>query len=290
HDGAPLQSAFLEVVTQHYDANAFVADFVHRAEDACVAINRWAEDKTRHRITDVVPPGSLHADTRLVLVNAMYFKAAWALPFRREATRDEPFRLDGGRTVQVPLMYQQRAVRYLQASQYQAVDLDYQGVALSMLMLLPNREAGLQSLETVISARMLDECVSRLKVSDVLLSLPRFKFTFGSVNLLEHLATLGMELAFDRLRADFSGINGFQPPHEEALVISGVFHKAFVDANEEGTEAAAVTDVRVAYGARVFNRPPPVPVFRADHPFVFAIRDRKSGAVLFLGRVSDPTR
>ena len=138
---------------------------------------------------------------------------------------------------------------------------------------------------------MLRDCVAKMRDRGVELFLPRFKITWGAVNMRDQLSALGMSLAFTRLQADFSGINGHEPPDEECLFISDVFHKAFVEVNEEGTEAAAVTMARMDAAMSLGpSRPPPVPIVRADHPFLFAIRDRKSGAILFLGRIVDPTR
>jgi serpin B len=156
-------------------------------------------------------------------------------------------------------------------------------------VLLPDKKDGLRNLETRLSARMLHECVAKMGVREVKLFLPRFKITWGTVNMGDQLTALGMTLAFNRSQADFSGINGHEPPHEEALFISAVFHKAFVEVNEEGTEAAAATAVTMPPTATLHSRPPRVPVFRADHPFLFAIRDRKTGATLFVGRMVDPT-
>jgi serpin B len=159
-----------------------------------------------------------------------------------------------------------------------------------MLVLLPDRMEGLRDLEDALSARMLQDCVAQMRTREVKLFLPRFRITWGTVNVRDQLTLLGMPLAFTRFQANFSGINGHEPPHEDSLFISAAFHKAFVEVNEEGTEAAAATAVvSVTTMARRRSKPPPVPIFRADHPFLFAIRDRKSGAILFLGRVADPS-
>jgi serpin B len=158
-------------------------------------------------------------------------------------------------------------------------------------VLLPDRKDGLRDLEKTISGRMLRDCVAQMGTREVELFLPRFKITWGTVNVRDQLTALGMPLAFTRLQANFSGINGHEPPHEDSLFISAVFHKAFVETNEEGTEAAAATAVAMPPTAALRpSKPPPVPIFRADHPFLFAIRDRKSGTILFLGRMADPTR
>jgi serpin B len=170
------------------------------------------------------------------------------------------------------------------------VDLKYIGGELSMLVLLPDRKDGLRDLEKKLSAQMLGDCVAEMQIREVKLFLPRFKITWGTVDMSEYLAALGMPLAFTRFKADFSGINGYKPPDEESLFLSAVFHKAFVDVYEEGTEAAAATGVFAVESAMRWHKPPPIPVFRADHPFLFAIRDRKSGALLFLGRITDPSR
>ncbi len=222
-------------------------------------------------------------------MNAVYFKGKWVLQFRKAATRDEPFYVEGGGNVRAPLMHQQGEVRYLQAGGFQAVDLAYRGGDLCMLVLLPDRTDGLRALETQLSARLLRDCVASMLVREVELFLPRFRMTWGTVDLATELRTLGMPLAFTRAQADFSGINGHEPRDEESLFISAVYHKAFVEVDEEGTEAAAATGVAMRPSG-AFPHPAAVPMFRADHPFLFAIRDRKSGTILFLGRVADPTR
>jgi serpin B len=291
-DGGPLQPGFLDVIARHYGGGVNVLDFLHAAEAARETINKWVENRTRQRIQELIPLGGLDRDTRMVLVNAVYFKGTWVLQFRRNATRDEPFCLESGETVQAPLMHQREEVRYLRAAGYQAVDLAYRGIYLSMLLLLPDREDGLRDLEELLSARMLDDCVTRMSSREVELFLPRFKITWQTDNLREQLKTLGMPLAFTPFQADFSGINGHEPPAEESLFLSAVVHKAFVEANEEGTEAAAATASVMGFTASLGgpSEPQPVPIFRADHPFLFAIRDRNSRAILFLGRVADPTR
>jgi serpin B len=252
-DGLPLQPGYLDLIARHYGGSMNLVDFRRAAEAARMTINQWVEDKTRQKIRELIPSGGLSAETRLVLVNAVYFKGMWVLQFRRGATREEPFRLEGGGTE-----------------------------------LLPDRKDGLRDLEKTLSARLFHDCVAQMDVREVKLFLPRFKITWGTLNLGEQLTALGMSLAFTRSQADFSGINGHEPPDDDSLFISGVFHKAFVEVNEEGTEAAAATAVSMAPAAALRPSNPP-PLFRADHPFLFAIRDRKSGAILFLGRIADPT-
>jgi len=288
-DGTPLQAGFLDLVSQYHAGGVNLVDFRRSAEAARATINEWVADKTRQKIRELIPSGGLNADTRLVLVNAVYFKGMWVLQFRKADTREEPYYFEDGGSVRAPLMHQQAEIRHLQAPGYQAVDLDYRGGDLSMLILLPDKKDGLRNLETSLSKNLLDDCVAKMSVREVKVVLPRFKFTWGTVNMRDQLTALGMPLAFDRSQADFSGINGHQPPDEHALFISAVFHKAFVEVNEEGTEAAAATAVTARVTSAMYSTPPRVPIFRADHPFLFAIRDRKTGAILFLGRMSNPT-
>ena len=290
-EGAPLQPDYVRLIARHYRGAMKLLDFRGGAEAARTTVNRWVEDATRQKIRELIPPGGLDADTRLVLANAVYFRGLWTLPFDEEGTREEPFHLDGGGRVQAPLMRQQDEVRHVQAGGYQAVDLIYRGGDLSMLVLLPDRKDGLRDLEKTLSAHMLHDCVAQTRTREVKLFLPRFKITWGTADVRDQLTALGMPFAFSRLQADFSGINGHVPPDEDALFIAAVYHQALVEVNEEGTEAAAATagDMRCLAAAR-FSWPPPIPVFRADHPFLFAIRDRRSGTILFLGRIEDPTR
>jgi serpin B len=211
------------------------------------------------------------------------------LQFRKAVTREEPFFLEGGGQVQAPLMHQRSGFWYLQAGDFQAVELDYRDSGLSMLLLLPDKKDGLRDLETKLSPRMFHDCVANMVLRDLELFLPRFRMTWGTIDLEAQLRTLGMPLAFTRFQADFSGITGREATHEDPLFLSGVLHKALVEVNEEGTEAAAATSVLADLSASAW-KPPPVPIFRADHSFLFAIRDRRTSAILFLGRVADPTK
>lgn len=289
--GAPLQAEYLDLVARHYGGGLTPVDFHRDPEPVRVRINQWVEDHTRQRIRDLVPPDGIHSLTRLVLANAVYFKGSWETPFDREWTLDEPFQLEDGGEVLAPLMQFSGylSVPYMKADGYQAVDLDYLGGEFSMLVILPERNVRLRDFEQTASLAMLEDCIARLRQQIVELQMPRFKLTLA-LDLGGEMQALGMSLAFAQGKADFSGINGKVPPHEDALFLSAVFHKAFIEVNEEGTEAAAATALVAATMCAPQSEPPPVPAFRADHPFLFAIRDRKSGALLFLGRVSDPTR
>ena len=210
--GAPLQPEFVDLIARQYGGTLNVVDFRRSAEAGRVTINQWVEHKTRQKIREPIPSDALNADTRLVVVNAVYFKGRWMLPFREEATRDEPFHLESGAKVRSRLMHQLEEVRYRQARGYQAVDLFYRGGDLSMLILLPERKGGLRDLEKRVLAGALHDCVAEMVTEKVSLFLPRFKLTGETVNLRNQLTTLGMPLAFSRVEANFSGINGHEPP------------------------------------------------------------------------------
>jgi len=287
-----MLATFAELAARYYGGGLFGVDFAGAAEAACARINRWVEDKTRERIRNLIPPGSLDVLTSLVLVNAVYFKGRWTVPFPKDATHDEPFHLHGGNRARGPLMFRQDFLQYVKGDGFQAVDLSYRGGDVTMLVLLPDERDGLPALEQRLSARLLYDCLAQMSACTVKVYLPRFKVLWGTEDIGAALSALGMPTAFTRFAADLSGINGHEPPHPMSLYIGKVFHKAFVETNEEGTEAAAATAVegRLCGSSGLPPKPPPIPVFRADHPFLFAIRERRSNTILFLGRVADPTR
>jgi serpin B len=288
--GAPLEAGFLDLMTRHYGGAVYLVDFRRDLEGARTSINKWVEDRTRRKIRELVPPRGVGAETRLALANAVHFKGKWRYPFSKTATRDEPFRLESGATVLASLMCEQADVWYAGGDGYHAVDLPYGGSSLSMLTLLPHRPDGLLDLEKRLSTRMLRECVEQMTLREVRLFLPRFRLERGTIDMAAPLEALGMTLPFNQAQADFSGINGRRPPDDEALFFSAVFHQALVEVNEEGTEAAAATVAAMEATATPASAKRRVPVFRADHPFLFAIRHRRSGEILFVGRMADPTR
>ena len=278
--GYPYQPAFLSLLSKNYGAGLEQVDFA-QAEQVRKQINAWVEKQTRDKIKDLIPAGSLNAQTRLVLTNAIYFKGAWADPFKKQLTKEEPFHLGGEQTVTAEMMHQQHQFPYMENDDMQAVELPYAGRKLSMVVLLPRKVDGLAALEKQLTPETIDRWFKELRGQDVQLTLPKFTMT-RQFELSKELEALGMTDAFSS-KADFSGIST-----AEGLMISQVIHKAFVDVNEEGTEAAAATAVTIRAQA-VFRRPPPV-VFRADHPFVFMIRDRDTNAILFLGRLQKVER
>jgi serpin B len=278
--GHPFLPEFLKIAQDDYGANVSQADFVKGAEAARSEINGWVAQKTKDKIKDILPPGSLTGITRLVLANAIYFKGAWAKPFNTHETSTQPFHLSEARQAQVPLMHHFDEVRYVENGDFQAVELPYGNGELSMVILLPRKVDGCGKLENRLTPEQLSRSLSEMKQQKVEIFLPRFKLESG-IDLSTTLAKMGMPDAFGS-KADFSGMDGTR-----LLYISGVFHKAWGEVNEVGTEAAAATAVTVA-GLAVMKPPQPPPVFRADHPFIFFIRDTHSGSLLFLGRLNDP--
>jgi serpin B len=281
--GHPFLPEFVTIPRDEYQANLNQTDFASAAEAARTEVNRWVAQRTKDRIQDILPPGSLTSLTRLVLANAIYFKGAWARPFSKAATSEQPFHLSTTTKTIVPLMCDVDEVGYIENDDFQAVELPYSGRELSMVILLPRQVEGCASLEARLKPALISGALSRLKRQKVELYVPRFKLE-SSFDLNNTLARMGMTDAFSS-KADFSGMDGTR-----LLYISGVFHKAWGEVNEEGTEAAAATVVAVAAKAMSRPPPPPLPVFRADHPFIFFIRDTRSGSVLFLGRLADPSR
>ena len=271
---------FLSLLKANYGAGLEQLDFTADTEVARKAINVWIEKQTRDKIQDLIKPGVLPAQTGLVLTNAIYFKGKWAEKFRKEATREWDFFVTPETKVIAPFMYQEAEFGYFEGDGLQALELPYQGDRLAMVVLLPGAKDGLAALEASLSAEKVAGWLGNLHRREVRVALPRFKTT-AEFSLADTLVAMGMTDAFNPKAADFSGMTGTKD-----LTIVAVVHKAFVEVNEEGTEAAAATAV-VAKSEGIAEPPP---VFRADHPFLFLIRDTKTGAILFLGRILDPTK
>jgi serpin B len=279
--GEPFLPEFLKLLKDNYGAGLSDVDFIKDTEGARKTINTWVEKETRDKIKDLIQPGVLGRDTRLVLTNAIYFKGNWAEQFKKEATKDEPFHLAADKEVKAPLMNRTGEYGYFEDEALQGLRLPYVGDELSMVILLPKKVGGLADLEKSLTLENLNAWMKKPRTRKVVVSIPKFKTT-AEFELSKTLSAMGMPTAFTG-NADFSGMSS-----EKGLLISKVIHKAFVDVNEEGTEAAAATAVVIARMSAVSEPPPPV--FKADHPFLFLIRHEKTGAILFMGRVADPTK
>ncbi|MFA5794268.1 MAG: serpin family protein [Candidatus Brocadiia bacterium] len=285
--GYKFRPEFLGVCKNNFRSEFNQLDFVKQTEQARLAINDWAAKQTQDKIKDLLQKGMVTPATALVLTNAIYFKGNWQTQFDKTKTVEADFTLADGKKVKTPMMELSRGkdgvlleVPYLETDDMQMVRLPYVGDELSMLVILPRKPDGLAALEKGLKAEGLNKWVASFSNKRVFVCLPKFKMT-STFALKDQLSAMGMSDAFEYGKADFSGMDG-----TKELFISAVIHKAFVDVNEEGTEAAAATAVIMKVGAA----PSEPPTFRADRPFIFVIRDMRTGTTLFMGRVADPTK
>ncbi len=269
---------FVELVRTRYGAGLREVDYTTDPEAARVAINAWVAEITRDRIAELLSPNALDELTRLVLVNAIYFQGDWVLPFDPERTTPADFHLQEGENVKVPMMAREGWFPYAQFEELQVLEMLYEGEELSMAVFLPRRGMTLAGLEAQLTAENVTRWLAALDAQPVMVHLPKFTVRSG-FSLVETLKAMGMSLAFGP-QADFSGMDG-----RSDLVIDDVIHQALVEVDEQGAEAAAATAVVMA--ERSALAPSPVE-FRADRPFMYLLRDRATGSILFMGRVTDP--
>ncbi len=314
----PFDQRFINTINESYDTGGvFPVNFRGNAEAERVRINAWVEKQTRYRIKDLIPQGALDAFTRLVLTNAIYFKGDWSGPFDVKHTQEREFTLADGTPTKAPIMRapklsvgrygafnadgsffntpaliqgrQDPKGLYPAAGGFAVMELPYKGEDLSMVVIAPNDPRGLPAVEKQLTSANVNLWVGQLKKRQTDVYLPKFKleleYTLGKSGANKTLQKMGMELAFSRRKADFSGMNSSQ---RIELYISLVVHKAFVEVNEEGTEAAAATGVVVTQESMPPTYPF-TPVFKADRPFVFLIREKSTGSILFMGRMQKPT-
>ena len=268
---------YLDVLAEYYGAGMRLVDFAGAPDPSRLIINRWVEDQTNQKIKDLLPEGSVQSDTRLVLTNAIYFKASWLKQFEASATHQAPFTLLDGSIVNVDMMFQDSGMQYTSGKGYQLVGIPYAGGQASMVILLP-AEGNFSTFEESLTADTLAGMLAEMHHEQVQLSLPRFKLE-TKFEVADPLKALGMTDAFDTGMADFSGMDG-----RKDLYITGVYHQAFVDVNEKGTEAAAATGVVVG----LTSMPMEPAVVEVNRPFIFLIYDHETETILFMGRVMNP--
>ncbi|EHB08566.1 Serpin B4 [Heterocephalus glaber] len=276
-----LLQEYLDDVKKFYLADVESVDFVNASEESQKKINTWVEKQTHDKIKEIFPNGSLHSDTKLILVNAIYFKGDWNLKFDEKNTVERKFWLNKDTSKSVQMMEQSNHLKFAPLEDVQAkmVEIPYKGKALSMVVLLPNEVDGLQQLEDKLTAEKLMEWTSlqNMNMTDVNLHLPKFIME-DSYNLKSKLIDMGMEKAFHPQDADFSSMS-----RDRDLVVSIVMHKAFVKVNEEGAEGAAITgSMGSITSATIYED------FNCDHPFLFIIKQNDNNTILFFGRVSSP--
>ena len=281
----PFLPEYISTAERYYSARVTNLDFKNNTEASRITINSWVEDLTNNRIQDLIPSGALDQSTRLVITNAVYFKGTWEKQFDETQTKQDFFTVSPGTTASVQMMQRtdpDATFNYAEADLFQALEMPYaheSGKQLSMLVILPKGN-NLAAVESSLNTLDLSDLRDLLTPERVNVFFPKFRLD-TTYNLPGTLAAMGMPTAFTDA-ADFSGMDG-----THTLCISDVIHKAFIDVNEEGTEAAAATAIEMrATGA--ISRPVPIPVFRADHPFLFLIVDDETGSVLFIGRLMNP--
>lgn len=276
----PYREEYLELVEHYYGAGFQTVDFEGDPEGAREEINAWVAERTEERIDDLLPEGSIDELTRLVLTNALFFRATWAEPFEEERTEDAPFIALDGTVEEVPLMRRDGSYPYAEVGGHQVIELPYVGREVGMVVVLP-AEGEFERVEDSLDADRFSTLDDALEEREGAIALPRFGFESGFA-LKEALSTLGMSIAFDERAANFDGI----APLEELegnLYVDDVYHDTFIAVDETGTEAAAATGVVID----VESAPADPFEMIVDRPFLFAIRDRPTGSVLFLGRVVD---
>jgi serpin B len=277
----PLQE-YVDIATAYYDSEVSTVDFI--SNEGVNKINTWVEEKTNEKIKDILAPGSTDELTRLVIANAIYFKGTWVTQFDEENTEDQDFTVNSDTIVKTAMMnlYQSQQV-YGETEEIKILELPYEGDKLSMLLLLPKEIDSMDKLENLLSVENFNQWRESLTIHDVnTVSIPKFELE-TDYNLIPPLSKLGLNDAFDPENADFSGI-----VTSEQLFITAALHKAYVDVNEEGTEAAAVTAISIGTTS-VDPNPPPVFTFVADHPFIFVIQNNETGHILFIGKMTNPS-
>jgi serpin B len=271
----PLKE-FLDLNQYYYGAGFSQLDFANETEKSRQIINSWVKEKTKEKIKELIPQGGVNGLTLLVLTNAIYFKGEWKTKFEKKDTERADFAISAKDKVEIDLMHITENFKYYTDERLEVIELPYKGDELSMLVFLPKETEGIKETENTLTAESINVLLPKMKTTKVDVYFPKFKMTWGTFSLNKTLAALGMPDAFSGA-ADFSGIYGGR-----GIWISDVFHKAFVEVNEEGTEAAAATAVVLVKSDHI------APVFCADHPFIFIIKDNRSGSILFMGRVMNP--
>jgi serpin B len=278
--GHKFHAAFLSVLEDSYRAPLERLDFANALEKSRERINAWVAEQTANKIRDLIPKGLLKTSTKLVLTNAVYFKAAWSHAFNDRLTKTADF-FSGGSKVPVPTMNETETLGYGEVDGAQVVELPYADRSISMVVVLPAAQDGLSALEKSLAGASFDRWTGSLVAQQVHVALPKFKM--GSAFALgEALQGMGIKDAFHEGVADLSGMDG-----THKLFLGAVVQKTFIDVDEKGTEAAAATAVAVMGRAARLSNPIPPKEFKADHPFFF-LRDVKSGTILFAGRVTNP--
>lgn len=277
------EKPFLDTLAKSYGAGVYLADFVHQFEAERGRINAWVSEQTQNKINDLLTPGSLDDTTRMVLVNAIHLKLPWETPFEKSFTKPGEFTRGDGSKATADFLTSTSTLSYFEDDQAQLAAIPLSGRKLSLVVARP--KGSLDSLESKLDVAYWSNARSKMTSENVALGLPKFNFTSASIKLKPVLTALGMKVPFVQPQADFFGMCK-TPPRDERLFIADVVHKAMMAVDEHGVEAAAATAVIMSGGTSV---PPEPKALKLDKPFVVAIVDEPTGALLFLGHIADPT-
>lgn len=285
--GYPILKPFQEILRDKYSTSLNLIDMTgwpnnfnqDKASAARKQINGWVADYTQNKITEILPPSLPNADTRLILVNAIWVKGKWAAPFSKALTTDARFYLDANTSVSVPTMYLTAGLRYTESDMLQVLELPYVSKQFAMVVFLPKKSCKLEEFEQALTLDRIEELRSQFKNKQVVVSFPKFKVQ-SEFDLKSSLQEMGVKDAFG-MEADFSGITT-----RKTFFIDAAIHKSWLEVDEEGTEAAAATSLIVGEKSSSSKNV----VFNADHPFLFLIRDNQTGCIVFMGRVADPSK
>jgi serpin B len=275
----PFKDEFMDLIREYYGSAFYKVNYKGDREKIRQQINAWVEKHTNDLIKDLIQPGVLVDDTRLVLVNAIYFLSNWKIAFDENATHTTTFNINRERTVSVPFMYMKDDLMYVETDDFKALELEYEGSGFSMLIVLPAGNKDIDEFVSGFDASTFAQTIEKLEKQEVQVYLPSFKVR-SKFDLEKLLASMGMPDAFSN-RADFSNMTPLND-----LKIDKVIHEAFIDVHEEGTEAAASTAVVIIRKSAMVD--PPANIFRADRPFFYAIRENASNSILFMGKVVNP--
>ena len=274
---AHIEQAYLDLLSEFYADGMHTLDF-SQSQQAADLINRWAQENTNDKIKEIATPNMFNVNTRLALTNAVYFKGAWLLPFRQDRTQKADFTLLNGENVEVEMMMTTENLRALKNDQIQVVELQYYDSPVVMDLIAP-LEGSWQAFSRSLTSDLLEDYLDQLDKNKVNLSLPKFKIEKANMDMIDPMMNLGLVDVFG-MNADLSGMTG-----DKSLLISTLVQKAFIDVNEAGTEAAAVT-IAVAEEKAMISSDPLTITF--DKPFLFLIRDTSTGAIVFIGQFMQP--
>ena len=279
HSKHSFLKSFVDCLQEDYETVITPLDY-NEPENARKFINQWVNEETKEHISELIPPGTIDTLTRLVLVNAIYFKGLWAKQFDKQGTMNSPFWVSNEEFVNVPMMRQKSGFKHSEDDLVQVLELPYQGKNLSLIIILPRERDGLVKVEGALSFKKLSSWSNNMYKETVDIHLPVFKIK-STFDLNNVLIAMGMLDAFDINKADFSGMDGMKYP--DGLYIKHTFHQADIEVNEEGTTATAATAVVMALRGL-----PQEYQLHADHPFIFLLRENSTNTILFIGRVQNP--